>query len=148
MWHVIEPDTWSRVVARVAGARYGALYAGQRGNVLGIGKVTLPSTHPTWASYVQFLLESLPDGEREHYANKIAVFRQWWRAKRGMEMVDEAPADVEAKRQAPTWRRVAKTILLHDRMCRRLGFTQQRSSDTSYERYLKVMRKRRMKWGL
>lgn len=148
MWHVIEPEAWSRVVARVAGARYGALYAGQRGNVLGIGKVTLPATHPTWESYVQFLLASLPASEREHYENKIAVFRRWWREKRGMEMIDEAPYEVEAKRQAPTWRRVAKTILLNDRMCRRLSFSQQRSSDSTYERYRQLMRKRRQAWGL
>lgn len=148
MWHVIEPDTWARVVARVAGARYGALYAGQRGNVLGNGKVTLPATHPTWESYVGFLLGSLPTHEREHYENKIAVFRHWWREHRNMEMVDEAPHDVEAKRKAPTWRRVAKTILLNDRMCRRLSFSQQRNTDTAFARYRKIMKKRRAIWGV
>lgn len=148
MWHVIEPETWSRVVARVSGARYGALYAGKRGNILGNGKVTLPETHPTWESYVRFLLDTLPEHEREHYENKIAVFRNWWREKRGMEMVDEAPYEVEAKKKAPTWRRVAKTILLNDRMCRRLSFSQQRSSETAFERYRKIMRKRRAQWGV
>lgn len=148
MWHVIEPETWERVVARVSGANYGAVYAGKRGNILGNGKVTLPPSHPTWESYVRFLLDTLPDYEREHYENKIAVFRQWWREKRGMEMVDEAPYEVEAKKKAPTWRRVAKTILLNDRMCRRLSFSQQRSSETAFERYRKVMRKRRATWGL
>lgn len=147
MWHIIEPDTWSRVVARVAGARYGALYAGQRGNILGNGKVTLPASHPTWESYVRFLLDSLPESEREHYENKIAVFRQWWREKRGMEIVDEADPKIEAKKKAPTWRRVAKTILLNDRMCRRLSFSQQRSSETAFERYRKLMKQRRSKWG-
>lgn len=148
MWHVIEPDTWSKVVARVSGARYGALYAGKRGNVLGNGKVTLPDTHPTWESYVRFLLDSLPSHEREHYENKIAVFRNWWREKRGMEIVDEAPYEVEANKKAPTWRRVAKTILLNDRMCRRLSFSQQRSSETAFNNYQKIMRKRRDKWGI
>jgi predicted phosphoadenosine phosphosulfate sulfurtransferase len=148
MWHVIEPDSWSRVVARVSGARYGALYAGKRGNILGNGTITLPETHPTWESYVRFLLHSLPEGEREHYENKIAVFRQWWREKRGMEIVDEAPYEIEAKKKAPTWRRVAKTILLNDRMCRRLSFSQQRSSDTAFDRYRKIMRRRRATWGL
>lgn len=148
MWHVIEPEAWAKVVARVSGARYGSLYAGQRGNVLGNGKVTLPASHPTWESYVSFLLDSLPESEREHYENKIAVFRNWWREKRSMEMLDEAPADIEAKKKAPTWRRVAKTILLNDRMCRRLSFSQQRSSDTSFERYRKIMKKRRAAWGV
>lgn len=148
MWHVIEPETWARVVARVSGARYGALYAGKRGNILGNGKVSLPDTHKTWESYVGFLLDSLPEYEREHYENKIAVFRHWWREKRGMEMVDEASHEVEAQRKAPTWRRVAKTILLNDRMCRRLSFSQQRSSETAFERYRKIMRKRRTAWGV
>jgi predicted phosphoadenosine phosphosulfate sulfurtransferase len=148
MWHVIEPDTWARVVARVSGARYGALYAGKRGNILGNGKVTLPETHPTWESYVRFLLDTLPAAEREHYENKIAVFRQWWREKRGMEMIDEAPHEIESKRKAPTWRRVAKTILLNDRMCRRLSFSQQTSSDSAFARYRKIMRRRRERWGL
>ena len=148
MWHIIEPDTWSRVVARVSGANYGALYAGKRGNILGNGKVTLPESHPTWESYVRFLLDSLPAYERDHYEAKIAVFRQWWRTKRGVEMVDEAPYEVEAAKKAPTWRRVAKTILLNDRMCRRLSFSQQRSNETSYERYRRLMKKRRDAWGL
>jgi len=148
MWHVIEPEAWSKVVARVSGARYGALYAGQRGNVLGNGKVTLPASHDTWESYVRFLLDSLPAHERDHYENKIAVFRQWWRDNRGLEMVDEAPHEVESKKKAPTWRRVAKTILLNDRMCRRLSFSQQRSTDTAFARYQKLMAKRRAKWGL
>lgn len=148
MWHVIEPDAWARVVARVAGANYGAIYAGKRGNILGNAAVTLPKSHATWESYVRFLLDSLPAYEREHYENKIAVFRAWWRDKRGMEIVDEAPLEVEAKRKAPTWRRVAKVILRNDRMCRGLSFSQQRSSETAYEKYKAVMRKRRAKWEL
>lgn len=148
MWHVIEPETWSKVVARVSGARYGALYAGKRGNVLGNGRVTLPSTHSTWESYVRFLLNSLPTHEREHYENKIAIFRHWWREKRGVEIVDEAPYELESKKKVPTWRRVAKTILLNDRMCRRIGFSQQTSSDSAFAKYQKIMRKRRAAWGL
>ena len=148
MWHVIEPETWAKVVARVSGARYGSLYAGKRGNVLGNGKVTLPATHATWESYVRFLLDTLPPHEREHYENKIAVFRQWWIEKRGVEIVDEADPRTEAQKKAPTWRRVAKTILLNDRMCRRLSFSQQRSTDTAFGRYQKLMQKRRARWCL
>lgn len=148
LWHVIEPESWARVVARVAGARYGSLYAGQRGNILGNGRVTLPASHPTWESYVRFLLDSLPASECEHYENKIAIFRNWWREKRGMEMVDEADHELESKKLAPTWRRVAKTILLNDRMCRRLSFTQQASSDTAFARYRKLTKARRSRWGL
>jgi len=147
MWHVVEPNTWHRVLARVAGANYGALYAGKRGNILGNGKVTLPDSHPTWESYVSFLLETLPEEERDHYSDKIAVFIAHWRGK-GVEMVDEADPKLEAQRKAPSWRRVAKKILLNDRMCRRLSFSQQSNKDGAYQRYRKIMRKRRAKWGL
>jgi len=148
MWHVIEPEAWARVVARVSGANYGALYAGKRGNVLGNGKVTLPTTHPTWESYVQFLLATLPAEEREHYANKIAVFRMHWRNKKGIEMQDEADPKLEAARKVPSWRRVAKVILRNDRMCRGLSFSQQRSTESAYERYRRLMKGRRKQWGI
>src|SRR6478752_3194880 len=35
LYHLIEPETWGRVVARVGGANQGALYVQERGNVLG-----------------------------------------------------------------------------------------------------------------
>lgn len=146
MWHVVEPETWARVVGRVAGANAGALYAGKAGNILGNGKVTLPSTHPTWESYVRFLLDTLPAEEREHYENKIAVFRAFWRNVHGLEMLDEGDPAQEAKRKVPSWRRVAKVILKNDRMCRGLSFSQQNS--TAYERYKKLMKSRRAAWKL
>lgn len=146
MWQVIEPDTWSAVVARVSGANHGALYAGKHGNVLGNGKVTLPPTHPTWESYVHFLLESLPQSEREHYEMKIAVFRRYWLAKHDMQMLDEAPPADEAAKRVPSWRRVAKVILRNDRMCKGLSFSQQRSTEGAYDRYRKLMRGRMQAW--
>ena len=42
LFHLIEPETWSRVVARVNGANGGALYAGESGNVTGYRKVSKP----------------------------------------------------------------------------------------------------------
>jgi predicted phosphoadenosine phosphosulfate sulfurtransferase len=147
LYHVLEPETWARVVARVEGANMGALYAGERGNILGNGKVTLPKGH-TWESYVDFLLASMPEVEADHYRNKIAVFIQWWRDKRGMEMLDAADPKLEAQRKVPTWRRVAKVILKNDRICKGLSFSQQRATPTAYEKYSRVLRARRQQWGI
>ena len=147
LYAVIEPDTWARVVARVDGANMGALYAGVRGNVLGNGKVTLPKGH-TWQSYAAFLLDSMPQAEADHYRDKLAVFIQWWRQHRGLEMVDEADPKIEAARKAPTWRRVCKVILKNDRLCKGLSFSQTSSSPGSYERYKRIMAKRRARWGI
>lgn len=147
LFSVIEPETWVRVVARVDGANMGALYCGVRGNVLGNGKVTLPAGH-TWRSYVMFLLDSLPPTEADHYRDKIAVFIQWWRDHRGVEIVDEADPKLESARKVPTWRRVAKVILKNDHLCKGLSFSQQTSTPTSYERYKAIMKKRRARWGI
>ncbi len=147
LYHVIEPETWTRVVARVEGANQGSLYCGKRGNILGNGKIAKPDGH-TWESYAKFLLSSLPETERDHYEDKIAVFINWWREKRGIGIVDEADPKIESARKAPTWRRVCKSILRNDHLCKGLSFTQQRSTPTAYERYKKVMRQRRQRWGL
>jgi predicted phosphoadenosine phosphosulfate sulfurtransferase len=147
MFHVIEPETWSRVVARVAGANSGALYAGKRGNILGNGKVTLPPGH-TWQSFARFLLDTLPAFEREHYEDKVAVFLRWY-AVRGVSPIPDEPderlAETYPQKGGPSWMRIAKCILKNDRMCRSLGFSQHVSS--TYERYSALMKKRRAQWA-
>ncbi len=147
LFSVIEPETWTRVVARVQGANMGALYCGKRGNILGNGKVELPPGH-TWESYVRFLLDSLPEAEAEHYKDKIATFIHWWRQNRGVEMVDEADPKLESARKVPTWRRVAKVILRNDHLCKGLTFSQQTGSTTAFERYRKIMKRRRQQWRI
>jgi len=147
LFSVIEPETWSRVVSRVEGANMGALYCGKRGNILGNGKVSLPPGH-TWQSYTMFLLDSLPKVEQEHYKDKIATFVQWWREKRGVELVDEGDPKHESARKVPSWRRVCKVILKNDHLCKGLSFTQQTSTPTAYEKYRKIMRRRRALWGI
>jgi predicted phosphoadenosine phosphosulfate sulfurtransferase len=147
LFHVIEPETWTKVVTRVAGANYGALYAGKRGNILGNVRVTKPAEH-TWQSYVEFLLTTLPDIEADHYRDKIAVFIHWWKEKRGVEIVDEADAKLESARDVPSWRRIAKVILKNDRLCKGIGFSQMRSSENSYEKRKKIMKKRRAQWRI
>jgi len=147
MYHAVDPEMWTRLVGRVAGANMGAIYCGVRGNVLGNGKVVLPPGH-TWESYVRFLLDTMPPAESEHYKDKIAVFVQWWRVHRGVEMVDEADPKLEASKQAASWRRVAKVILKNDRLCKGLSFGQQLSTPSAFNQYRKVMRARRRRWGI
>lgn len=148
LYHVLEPETWSRVVARVSGANSGALYATKRGNILGNGKVTLPDGH-TWESFTKFLLASLPKFEREHYENKIAVFLRWWELK-GVRPIPDEPdlelAKVWGQKGGPSWYRICKVILKNDRMCRGLSFSQHRSG--TYARYAKLIKKRREQWKL
>jgi predicted phosphoadenosine phosphosulfate sulfurtransferase len=141
LFHIIEPETWSRVVARVNGANQGALYAQESGNVLGRLKITKPEGH-TWESFSQLLLDSMPERTAEHFRNKIAVFVQWWRV-RG---VDPMPDDGPVEKGHPNWKRVCKALLRNDYWCKGLSFSQTKSS--AYDRYMEVMRVRRQQWGL
>lgn len=146
LFHVIEPETWGRVVARVNGANQGALYASDSGNILGQRKVTLPDGH-TWESFARMLLGSMPEHTAEHYRNKIAVFLKWW-MERGYPhgIPDEEDPKKEAARDVPSWRRICKALLRNDYWCKGLSFSQHKSE--SYERYRKVMKKRRRQWGI
>jgi len=142
LFHVIEPETWARVVARVNGANQGALYAQESGNVLGRIKITKPDGH-TWQSFAMLLLESQPPTTQEHFRNKIAVFLKWWQSRgypRGI------PDDGEIDKSAPNWKRICKALLRNDYWCKGLSFTQTKSD--AYDRYIKAMRVRRAIWGL
>lgn len=146
LYHLIEPQTWGKVVARVNGANSGATYTRETGNISGYGKVTLPTGH-TWQSFAELLLSTMPPRTAEHYRNKIAVFLHWW-MERGYPkgIPDEADPKDEATKAVPSWRRVCKALLRNDYWCKGLSFTQHKSG--AYEKYRKVMAKRRARWGI
>jgi predicted phosphoadenosine phosphosulfate sulfurtransferase len=146
LYHLIEPQTWGKVVARVNGANSGALYIQESGNMTGYRSVTLPPGH-TWRTFAELLLKSLPDKTEKHFRAKIDVFRKWWMDRAYPEGIpDEVEAKLEAKREAPSWRRICKSILRNDYWCKGLGFTQHKSG--SFDRYLAMMekRKKRAEW--
>lgn len=146
LFHIIEPETWGRIVARVNGANSGALYAQESGNILGRLKITKPEGH-TWESFAMLLLESLPPRTQEHFRAKIATFIHWWMQKGYPKGIpDEADPKLEAKREAPSWRRICKALLRNDYWCKYLSFGM--TSSTNYTRYLEMMKKRRTKWGI
>lgn len=141
LFHLIEPQTWSRVVARVNGANGGALYVQEWGNVTGYNKITKPVGH-TWKSFAELLIKSMPDVTQEHFENKIILFQQWW-IKKGYPdgIPDEADYRLEAARKAPSWRRVCKALLRNDYWCKGLGFSQHKSA--GYQKYLDLMKRRK-----
>ena len=146
LFHLIEPETWAKVVARVNGANGGALYVQDTGNITGYRKVTKPEGH-TWRSFANLLTSSMPPKTRTHYENKIAVFQKWW-IERGYPdgIPDEADYKLEAEKKVPSWRRVCKSLLRNDYWCKGLSFTQHRSE--AYEKYLALMKRRRENWKL
>ena len=146
LFHLIEPETWARVVARVNGANSGAEFVQESGNISGYRKIACPEGH-TWESFAKMLIESLPPKTKEHFSNKIALFIHWW-MERGYPngIPDEMDARDEADKKVPSWRRICKMLLRNDFWAKGLSFSQTKSE--AYERYRKIMEKRRDQWGI
>jgi len=142
LFHIIEPETWGKVIARVNGANQGALYAQDSGNILGNRIINKPDNH-TWQSFSMMLLESMPDKAGDHYKDKIAVFLKWYQDRGYPKGIpDDGPLD----KSAPSWKRVCKSLLRNDYWCKGLSFGQHKSA--AYEKYKKLMKKRRSEWNL
>ena len=127
LYHILEPETWFKLVARVNGANSGALYISETGNINGYDKISLPDGH-TWQSFTNMLLRTLPPHMRDHYVARFKKFIVGWH-RRGYSVIpQEAPAQLEAKQWAPSWRRMAKVLLRNDYWCKGLGQTQPKSA--------------------
>lgn len=135
LYHVIEPETWAKVVARVSGVNSGSEFVQFNGNASGQVRISKPDGH-TWESYCDMLLESMPKEMAEHYRNKIHVFLRW-HEERGYAggIPDEADPKMEAARKEPSWRRIAKMLLRNDYWAKGLSFSQTKHG-FFYNRYM------------
>jgi len=146
LFHLIEPETWGRCVARVNGANAGSMYVQESGNIMGYRRISKPDKH-TWESFSKLLLSSMPPKTKIHFENKILLYLKWWMEKGYPEGIpDEVDYKLETYRLAPSWRRVCKSILRNDYWCKGLGFTQHKSE--AYQKYLNLMKRRRESWQL
>lgn len=135
LYHILEPQTWFKLIARVNGANTGALYVQENGNVMGYNKISKPDGH-TWKSFTNLLLESLPKPTREHYIKRFRSFIKGWQGRGYDAIPDEAPKTLEDKHWAPSWRRMAKVLLRNDWWCKGLGLTQPKSA--AYGKFLEI----------
>lgn len=141
LYHLIEPQTWGRVVARVNGANSGALYIEETGNVNGYNRIAKPPGH-TWKSFANLLLSTMPSVTREHYLRRFRSWMKGWRERGYHEGIpDEAPRCLEKKYWAPSWRRVCKVLLRNDWWCKGLGLTQPKSE--AYQKFMNMRKARR-----
>ncbi len=154
LYRVLEPTTWVKVVSRVNGANFAAMYGNTK--LMGVGKITLPPGH-TWRSYVKFLLATLPDNIRENYISKFKTsIKFWWRTGGVVspEAIEELEKcnynirnngksgyksekdrirflgtpdntdDIKSTIDIPSWKRMAVCILKNDHLCKYMGFSQ------------------------
>jgi len=136
LYHILEPRSWFKVVARVNGANSGALYINETGNINGVNKISLPPGH-TYKSFCNLLLSTLPEISKKHFIERFKDHIRGWR-KRGYrgEIPDKAPRELENKHWVPSWRRLCKVLLRNDWWCKGLGMTQPKSE--AYGEFLKI----------
>lgn len=159
LYRVIEPNVWGRMVGRVNGANFCAIYGGTK--AVAWKNAQLPKGH-TWRSYVEFLLKTLPEETRQTYEEKFATSIEFWRKTGGVlsvETIDELrslgirvdlngqsnyksakqraliqdypdDADVKEFQSVPSYKRMAICILKNDHLCKYMGFSQTQTEMT------------------
>lgn len=143
LYHILEPETWFKLVARVNGANSGALYIRESGNITGYNKVTLPEGH-TYKSFCNLLLSTMPEVSRRHYVERFKSHIRGWKG-RGYtgDLPDSAPKELENKHWVPSWRRLCKVLLRNDWWCKGLGMTQPKSE--AYGKFLAMKKAKAFK---
>ena len=141
LYHILEPETWYKLIARVNGANSGAMYIQETGNMTGYHKITKPEGH-TWESFCNLLLRSLPKKTRDHYTFRFKKFISGWNDRGYTIIPDESPLELENKQWAPSWRRMCRVILRNDYWCKGLGQTQPKSD--AYWEFKELKKKRKL----
>lgn len=140
LYHILEPETWFKLIARVNGANSGALYIEESGNMTGYSKITKPVGH-TWKSFCNLLLQTMPKKTRDHYVFRFKKFIKGWNDRGYSRIPEEAPPELEAQCWAPSWRRMCKVLLRNDWWCKGLGQTQPKSD--AYQRFKEIKKQRK-----
>lgn len=135
LYHILEPQTWYKLLCRVNGVNSGALYIQENGNITGVNKIYKPKGH-TWESFTKLVFGTMPKVTRDHYAKRFRTFIEGWKG-RGYDIIpDEAPLVLENDHWAPSWRRMCKVLLRNDWWCKGLGLQQPKSE--AYGKYLAI----------
>jgi predicted phosphoadenosine phosphosulfate sulfurtransferase len=141
LYHILEPNTWYKLINRVNGVNSGALYVQENGNVSGYNKITKPEGH-TWETFCNLLLSTMPGKTRDHYKERFKKFIKGWQDRGYLVIPDEAPEDLESKCWVPSWRRMCKVMLRNDYWCKGLGQTQPLSD--AYAKFKEIKKKRKL----
>lgn len=153
LYRVIEPDVWGKMIGRVNGANFCAIYGAT--HAMAWKNINLPAGH-TWRSYVEFLLGTLPEDTRRTYEEKFSTSIKFWRERGGVLSEQtiaelrqmgipieirgqtayhtdktavtfvEYPDDLDVRefQTVPSYKRMAICILKNDHLCKYMGFSQ------------------------
>lgn len=125
-FRAIEPDTWERLVQRVAGVNFGAIYC--RSSLFGNMTSTKPK-HLTWEQYAVFLLESVGLYEpriMDRYYRKIKYYMLW--AVKN-ERIPYGALPQDGDRHETCWKNVARALEKNDFYLTHLSFGLDKAGD-------------------
>jgi predicted phosphoadenosine phosphosulfate sulfurtransferase len=128
-YHECEPETWFKVVNRVAGANFGAFY-----NKTKIMSGTIPKpTGITWEEYLNIVLFSLPDHTKFHYERNFDTAVKWHQKqeeKLGRKLIWDSTEDIQTIlaegiriNDLLTYQLMVETVVKGDYFCKKLFFT-------------------------
>ncbi|MDD5486723.1 MAG: DUF3440 domain-containing protein [Dehalococcoidales bacterium] len=147
-WHIIEPETWSKLVERVQGANFGAIYNKTNLNRL---KTKRPKGM-SWERYTDLLLNSLPPEAKANYEYRFGVIKRWFEIYSGEKLglkqwwfdtKKEAKAFAKEKgisiAYVGSWETMANFIIKRDWLCKKYGFAESARTDKAindlFEKY-------------
>tara|TARA_R110000787_G_scaffold161960_2_gene275326 strand:- start:2031 stop:3308 length:1278 start_codon:yes stop_codon:yes gene_type:complete len=89
MYKVIDPKNWGKMIGRVNGVNFTGLYGGT--TAMGWRNIKLPKEH-TWKTYMEFLLDTLPNESKDNYKKKLQTSVEFWENRGGClskELIDK-----------------------------------------------------------
>lgn len=164
LYKVIDPQNWGRMIGRVNGVNFTAIYGGT--TAMGWRSIKKPD-HFTWKQYMYFLLDTLPDETRENYLRKLEASKNSWRVGGArdeqtiQELLEEgAPVivtddtnnrgfkdkrvikfddylddtNVTDFKRVPSYKRMCICIMKNDTTCKYMGFAQTKEEITKRRR--------------
>lgn len=92
LYRVLDPQMWGKMVSRVNGVGFTGRYGNT--SMMGWKSITKPSGF-TWKEYYEFLMGTLPDNIRKHFAKKVEASKRSWRigGARDKKTIDELEAE-------------------------------------------------------
>lgn len=75
LYRILEPETWVRLLGRVKGTNFTAIYG--KTSAMAYRNIKLPAGH-TWKSYTEFLLGTLPKKLRKSYIERFKTSIKFW----------------------------------------------------------------------
>lgn len=154
LYKIVEPDTWIKVVNRVSGANFGNIYCGNnilgynnvklpKGHTWKSYTKLLLNTLPIELKnhyvekFIKFMrywhkkgcyVSSDNQAELKDYVKPLNTLSTRGNKDKPLSAFKKIPDSVnikiEAKKEAPTWRRMAICIIKNDVLCKGLSFTQ------------------------